>query len=120
MRKKITCSKCNYSVCLICFKEYTNSNKSELKCMNCNEIWKNDRAYDFFSKNYIKKKYNKQRENFLFEIEKSRLPSTIIYIEIEKLKSNIINKINSLLKKNNISFQEIKNTIENKSQYSII
>lgn len=34
--------------------------------------------------------------------------------------SNIINNINILLKKDNISFQEIKTNIENKTQYSII
>jgi len=38
----------------------------------------------------------------------------------EGYNTNIINNINILLKKDNISFQEIKSNIENKTQYSII
>jgi hypothetical protein len=89
-RKKIDCSFCEYDVCIGCAKQYMFSSIQEIHCMNCKKGWNLDLLEKFYTKKFCNEDYRKYRNDKLFENEKSMLPATQPYVEIE-IKTRKIN-----------------------------
>jgi hypothetical protein len=52
--------------------------------MNCRKGWTRETLVDNFTQKFVSRTYKERRENLLFEREKSLMPSTQPYVEIEK------------------------------------
>jgi hypothetical protein len=83
---------------------------NEIKILEKSNIGSDDIGKLFYKTCYVKLKPEYEIYNLILGKPKKG----------ECYNTNIINNISSLLKKDNISFQEIKSNIENKTQYSII
>ena len=105
--KKLTCEICNFDVCRKCQENYIKSKSNILPhCMKCKSEFSNEFIEKNFTNNFIKSEVNKNKENILFNLEKSLLPITQEkYLDIYKQIKLIKNK--KLLKR------EFKNFILN-------
>jgi hypothetical protein len=115
-RKAVGCSYCNYDVCVECVKKYILSIITDPNCMNCKVGWSKDFMDNNLSKAFRIGEYKKHREIVLLDRERSLLPDTIQYVEIEvqkreqsKLLSELTKKFNELMNEVN----EIKQTMHN-------
>ena len=80
-RKPIKCGSCNEEYCSKCCETYLLSSADDPHCMGCKSIWSNMFCYTNFTKTFMHKKYKSHQKNILFDLEKSRIPSTMIYVE---------------------------------------
>jgi hypothetical protein len=80
--KFITCLFCKNSACNTCQETYLLTQLYP-RCMNCNKQWSSEFLQNNFSKVFINKKYKDHRKVILFEIEKSLLPETQRYVQLE-------------------------------------
>ena len=74
-RKKTTCPFCEYDVCRECLERYILS-KTEPSCMNCGKVWNRFTLVRNCSTSFLEKTFKRHRENILFDIERSLMPST--------------------------------------------
>lgn len=82
LRKKINCPRCNIDVCLKCFKTYLLDNViNEPHCMSCKQGFNRYFLQTNLSKTFIDKDYAKHREEFLWNLEESFIPSAQIKAE---------------------------------------
>ncbi len=103
-RKPIKCGSCNEEYCNKCCETYLLSTQDDPHCMGCKSIWSNMFCYTNFTKTFMHKKYKTHQKGILFDLEKSRIPSTMIYvekykksIEIKKENRELENKIEELM-----------------------
>ena len=108
--EKYPLSELDYYKNLIQLTESLMAKEDEIKRLSNMNMTTDDITKIYYHTSYIKLKPEYEIYNLIL----GKPPKSKGY------ESNIINNINVLLKKNNISFQEIKKTLENKSQYSII
>jgi hypothetical protein len=130
-KTKIICNYCNYDSCKECTINYilNFSNKKSANCMSCHKDWNYNFLYSIFTKKFINTDYKKHIENFLFDTEKSLLPSTqddvnneILFenniLEIKKIEAELkIKKLDFKLQKIKLKYevnQKIKLDIKNK------
>jgi hypothetical protein len=97
-RKQITCISCDCSYCRKCTETYLLGILEEPHCMNCKKTWSPDFVRTIMTKTFCDTKLKKHREDTLYEKEKSLLPATQVYVEIEIKKEKIRNKVCDLLK----------------------
>lgn len=95
-RVKIACNFCDYDVCISCYKQYIFNSIQEIHCMNCKKGWTFELIEKYYSKKFCKIEYREYRANILFESEKSMLPATQPYVEIEIKVRNYNEEINNL------------------------
>ena len=91
-RKPIKCGSCNEEYCSKCCETYLLSSSDDPHCMGCKSIWSNMFCYTNFTKTFMHKKYKSHQKDILFDLEKSRIPSTMIYVEKHKENIDINNE----------------------------
>ena len=83
-RKKVTCPFCPFEVCSGCSERYLTETSEDAHCMNCRRGWSRENLVENFSQKFVSKIYKSRREELLLEREKSLMPATQIYVELEK------------------------------------
>lgn len=84
-RKPHKCAKCEFECCVGCVKQHLLGSHQLPHCMNCKVEWTDDRLRETVSHHWITSKYSEKRKELLFEVEKSLLPNTMIFVERHKL-----------------------------------
>lgn len=80
-RVDVTCSSCDYSVCVCCIKQYLLTSADDPHCMNCRKGWDRDTQYNLLGKSFVNGDLRKHRKQMLYEREKAMFPSTQSYID---------------------------------------
>jgi hypothetical protein len=83
-RARITCPYCPFSACSTCHERYLCDTSEDAHCMNCRKGWTRETLFDNFTQKFVSRVYKSRRENLLMEREKSLMPATQPYVEIEK------------------------------------
>jgi len=83
LRRKIECPFCEYSACSQCHQRYLLGSSEYAHCMSCRKVWNREILFNNFTDKFVNKTYKKWREEILFEREKSFMPETQPYVEIE-------------------------------------
>lgn len=76
IRKKIECPYCEYDVCSTCVQTYLLSTPETPHCMNCHKSWSKHFMVSLLTSKFVNDAYKKHRENVLFELERSLMPTT--------------------------------------------
>ena len=92
-RVKTTCPFCPFSACSACSERYLCETQEDAHCMACRKGWSREILSGNFSQKFMSKIYKTRREDLLFEREKSLMPATQPYVEIEKNIRAINNEI---------------------------
>lgn len=66
-----------------CCKRYLLESITDPNCMSCKRAWNHDLLYDQFPKTFLHTELKKRREELLFDHEKSLMPATQVYVEME-------------------------------------
>jgi len=80
--------------------------------MSCRKAWNREILVDNFSKKFISQTYKNRRESLLLEREKSLLPATQPYVELElKIRDNAskISRLSNLVDQHTRKMYEIAN-----------
>jgi hypothetical protein len=64
--------------------------------MNCRKGWTRETLVDNFTQKFVSRTYKERRENLLFEREKSLMPATQPYVEVQKEIRSLQTPINKL------------------------
>ena len=80
-RKSISCPKCDTLCCRSCAQRYLLELASTPHCMACKHAWDIKFLLDNLTKTFVNKKYKDRRKELLFNIEQSRIPSTMPAVE---------------------------------------
>lgn len=83
-RAPITCPYCPFSVCSGCTERYLVDTTQDAHCMSCRKAWTREVLVDNFSNKFVNQIYKSRRESLLLEREKSLMPATQPYVELEK------------------------------------
>jgi hypothetical protein len=83
-RKQLTCSKCQFSACVGCYKKTIGESLDDPHCMNCNNVFDSDFLNQMFTKKYMKYEYKTVRGELLFNREQSYFAEALVEIEKEK------------------------------------
>jgi hypothetical protein len=81
--------------------------------MSCRKGWSREVLTNNFTYKFVSKTYKERRENLLFDREKSMMPATQVYVELEKEHRDLEKKKKELEKKyndENFKYREIVNT----------
>ena len=80
---------CNYETCKECVKKYLLSTNKEPHCMNCKKKWSEEFIINNTSRNFHDKELKEHRKKYLLDIEISKLPDTMQFVEnVKKKKEN--------------------------------
>lgn len=80
---------CGFHACIECVKTYMKHTITEPCCPDCKHIWDIDFQYEKMGKKFINNEYRKNKEQILFDIERSRFPETMNTIEKKILNNKI-------------------------------
>jgi len=83
LRRKIDCPFCDYSACSQCHQRYLLGSSEYAHCMSCRKVWNREVLFNNFTDKFVNKTYKNWREEILFEREKSFMPETQSYVEVE-------------------------------------
>jgi len=82
--KPIKCGFCiNFTACLCCVKRYLLETTQNAHCMNCKHEWSTIHLVENIPKVFINNEYKKRRQELMLERERSMMPATQPYVEIE-------------------------------------
>ena len=81
---RVKCPFCEFDVCTGCSERYLCDTTEDAHCMNCRKGWTRETLVDNFTQKFVSRTYKERRENLLYEREKSLMPATQPYVEIEK------------------------------------
>jgi len=81
---QVNCPFCEYKSCTDCSERYLLDTSQDAHCMSCRKGWSREILSNNFTQKFVSKKYKERRENLLFEREKSMMPETQVYVELEK------------------------------------
>ena len=81
---KIDCPYCQFSVCSTCSERYLCDTTEDAHCMSCRKGWSREILVGVFTQKFVSRTYKTRREDLLFEREKSLMPATQPYVELEK------------------------------------
>jgi hypothetical protein len=84
IRRKVDCPYCEFSACAQCHARYLTGTTEYAHCMNCRKGWSREILVSQFTNVFVNKTYKQHRENTLFDRERSLMPETQPYVEIEK------------------------------------
>ena len=93
-RVPIVCGFCpstNFKSCMSCVKRYLFETTQNAHCMNCRHEWSRVFLYSWLPKVWLNNEYKKRRQDLIEELERSMMPSTQPYVEIELDKRKIKN-----------------------------
>ena len=83
-RSKITCPYCPFSACSGCTERYLLETTQDAHCMACRKSWSREILVDNFTQKFVSRDYKNRRESLLLEREKSLMPATQPYVELER------------------------------------
>lgn len=92
-RATVVCPYCPFNACSACSERYLCETQEDAHCMSCRKGWSREILSSNFSQKFMIKTYKRRREDLLFEREKSLMPATQPYVEIEKNIRNINSEI---------------------------
>lgn len=98
VNKKVSCPYCASCSCIKCCKRYIVDKISNASCMFCNKEWNDDFLDETFPKTFLNKEYKNHIQNIEFIKQEALMPQTMIKIEEDKKRINILKKINDLKK----------------------
>ncbi len=78
-RKRVTCSKCDYSACSECNEQFILS-RPDPSCMNCNSPYSNSLIMETFKKSFYYGKYKDHVAQSMVDAERARLPEAQAWI----------------------------------------
>ena len=107
-RKKVKCPYCPFNVCTGCSERYLCDTTSDAHCMGCRKGWSREILVNNFTQKFMTKTYKSRRENLLLEREKSLMPATQPYVELEKNIRQLTTKIEEV--RNLITLATMKQT----------
>ena len=76
-RKKAVCGECDHECCSQCVKTYLLGQSAEPHCMNCSKPFSRLFLKKILGITFIKTTYREKKKDLLFELEKSKLPTSI-------------------------------------------
>lgn len=84
-RAPITCVKCDFVCCKVCFKRFITDTEGAnlLSCMSCHVQFDRTSLHTRLGQTFMRTAYRDIRENLLYEEEKSFFPATLEIIERE-------------------------------------
>lgn len=82
-RSKVTCPWCPYTSCTTCAERYLCDTLQDAHCMSCKKPWGRENLLSNFTNKFVTRVYKERRENLLFDREKSLMPATQPYVELE-------------------------------------
>jgi hypothetical protein len=82
-RVRVNCPLCPYKQCASCAETYILGHSSDPHCMNCKKGWSRETLHENFSNKFLNKTLKARREELLFERERSLMPETQPYVEVE-------------------------------------
>ena len=82
--KQVNCAFCDYKSCTSCNERYLLETTQDAHCMSCRKGWTRENLMLNFTTKFVTKDYKTRRENLLLEREKSLMPATQVYVELEK------------------------------------
>ena len=91
-RLAIKCNYCDFVNCRTCFQKYLLDTQDPC-CMNCKKIFTRDFISEKCTSIFVVGEYKRHRENVLLDREKSLIPSTQVYVVLEKEKNKIRDEI---------------------------
>ena len=83
-RSKITCPYCPFSACSGCSERYLLETTQDAHCMSCRKSWSREILVNNFTQKFVGRDYKNRRESLLLEREKSLMPATQPYVELER------------------------------------
>lgn len=83
-RAKITCPYCPFSACAGCSERYLLETTQDAHCMSCRKAWTREILVNNFTQKFVSHAYKNRRESLLLEREKSLMPATQPYVELER------------------------------------
>ena len=83
-RARIQCPYCPFRACSGCSERYLVETGEDAHCMSCRKGWSREILVNNFSRKFISRAYKNRREALLLERERSMLPATQPYVELEK------------------------------------
>ena len=83
-RSKIVCPYCPFSACSGCTERYLLDTTQDAHCMACHKGWSREILVNNFTQKFVSHGYKARRESLLLEREKSLMPATQPYVEIER------------------------------------
>lgn len=93
LRKPVSCMKCGYTCCTVCFKQHCLTG-ADIMCMNpdCRSLFKEDFIHKVLSASFLKGEYKKKRIENLMEREKSMMETTMPLVQATIRKNEAQNK----------------------------
>ena len=82
-RCKIVCPYCPFSACAGCSERYLIETTQDTHCMSCRKSWSREILVNNFTQKFVSRDYKNRRESLLLEREKSLMPATQPYVELE-------------------------------------
>lgn len=83
-RAPVKCPYCPFGACSGCAERYLLETIQDAHCMSCRKAWNREIIVGNFSSKFINRDYKARREALLLEREKSLMPATQPYVELEK------------------------------------
>ena len=93
---RVKCPFCDFDVCTTCSERYLCDTSEDAHCMSCRKGWTRETLVDNFTQKFVSRTYKERRENLLFEREKSLMPATQPYVEVQKEIRSLQTPINKL------------------------
>jgi len=81
---RIVCRYCPYETCSTCAERYLLDTPEDPHCMNCRRGWTREVLVENFTQKFVIRTFKARREALLLERERSLMPATQPYVEIEK------------------------------------
>ena len=93
VRQKITCPGCQFEACKECIKKYILGQSKDPHCMSCKLGWSREFIFENVGKSFVNSTLKTHKTELLFEIEKSKMSSTMPrvenYCKMESLEQNV-------------------------------
>ena len=95
-RSKIICPYCPFSACSGCSERYLLETTHDAHCMSCRKSWTREILVNNFTLKFVSRDYKNRRESLLLEREKSLMPATQPYVELERKVRDVTREITGL------------------------
>ena len=111
--KAVTCPYCPFQACTTCSERYLCETVQDAHCMACKKGWDREILMTNFTNKFVTRTYKHRREELLFDRERSLMPATQPYVELEvrirKINKQIVHRKveidNSARKVNRLNFE---------------
>jgi len=109
----VKCPYCPFQACTSCSERYLCETVQDAHCMACKKGWDREILHKNFTNKFVTRTYKHRREELLFDRERSLMPATQPYVELEvrirKINKQIVDRKveidNSARKVNRLNFE---------------